>query len=206
MAKGEPTTISTGPEKPQVPGRKKPISDLVFFADSLYKGPTAVIATPSVRGNELTGWSASLKDKEVADLASARSSLGRCVLRCGSYAARGVPDDLATRPLMTSGRGAFDARSAQGRVGIWSQRDELPPRLTPASPTRALAPSGLFRSRSRELAYAPSSPAFGAITAPRRLARTTMRTTPWFHRDRPTRVPQFGVRDGSSSGKGVRAA
>ena len=38
-----------------------PINDLVSFADSQYKGPTAVIAIPSVRGSGLTGWSTRLR-------------------------------------------------------------------------------------------------------------------------------------------------
>ena len=165
-----------------------------------------MIAIPSVRGNGLTGWSGRLNDTEVADLASARSNRGPGSPRRGGFADGDLRPDLVTRPITTMGRGAFDAKAAQGRVGIDSRPEDHTPRSTSDSLARPSAWLGSLRLRRDFAAVLPSSPQLERFDARRRLARTTMRTTPRSHRDRLLSVPQVGCRSGPSSGKGVRAA
>ena len=164
-----------------------------------------MIAIPSVRGNGPTGWLDRLKDMDVADPAPMKSNRSRRAPRRGGFAGCDFKSDFVTRPITMMGRGAFDVGLAPGKVGIRSRCDELPLRLTPASSARPSAWSGLISPRLVALAFSPFANRFGEIQAPRRLARTTMRTTPRSHRDRPLTVIQVGCRFGSSSGKGVRA-
>ena len=165
-----------------------------------------MIAIPSVCGNGLTGWSSRLKDKEVADLASMKSNRGCWAPRRGGFAFCDLNLDFVTRSLTMRGRGAFDARPALGRVGNYSRRAEFSPRLTPAPLAEPPSRSDSTRFSLLGLALKAMSLREEALDIPRRLVRTTMRTTPRSHRDRPASGSQFGCRIGSSSGKGVRAA
>ncbi len=161
-------------------------------------------AIPSVRGTGSTGWSCPFKDRDV--VVNAIPKVGRSTgdPRVWGFAP-GLPrPTLGTRPVTTTGRGAFDARHAQGRAGCSDRLVEHPQQGHLPLLKRASAWSDPVRSRTQSSLEAKLDPSRPKLE--RRLARTTMEPMPRAHRDRRGRAPRVRWRSGSSCGKGVRAA
>lgn len=163
-----------------------------------------MIAIPSVRGTGPTGWSCPFIDRDVAF--NVIPMAGR---RPGDAPWRGLANSrrpllLGTRFVTTTGRGAFDARLAQGRRGSRSRQAAHHPITPRLLSTRASAWSDPARFWNSLSPWAIAFP--GGLVRQCRLARSTMGPMPRAHRDRHAGALMYGSRLGSSCGKGVRAA
>ncbi len=90
---------------------------------------TEVIAIPSGLTVGLAGSQRPAQDKDVAKTLGPSDGFGRSRARPfgdTDLSIRNAPSS-GTRPAMKVGRGALDARLAQGRVGILSRQFETPP-------------------------------------------------------------------------------
>jgi hypothetical protein len=163
-----------------------------------------VIAIPSVRGTGSTGWSCPFKDRDVDVNAIPKAGrLSGEAPRWG-FAQDRHPSPLGTQLVTMTGRGAFDARPAQGRAGNSTRHAAHHSNFLHPDLTRASAWSDPARSWTRLSLSAKLDP--DGPTPERRLTRTTMVPLPLAHRDRLDCATRDGWRLESSCRKGVRAA
>ncbi len=163
-----------------------------------------MIAIPSVRGTGPTGWSCSFKDRDVVVNAIPKASRRLDAPPFRGSASGRPPSLLGTRLVTMTGRGAFDARPAQGRAGLTHRHVDHHSHQHLLFLARASAWSDPARSRWEFALLAWLLP--GDPIPSRRLARTTMEPLPRAHRDRHAGASHDGLRFESSCGKGVRAA